>query len=71
METVVKSDNIHPSLLENVTTKGFLKLMNFGLWVQYKERQTENIGLEEVIKNELKLYRNDIDIRSESKASTI
>jgi hypothetical protein len=71
METVVKSDNIHPSLLENVTTKGFLKLMNFGLWVQYKERQTENIDLEEVIKNELKLYRNDIDIRSESKASTI
>jgi hypothetical protein len=71
MDSVTQIDKVHPTLLRNVTTQGFMKLMNFGLWVQYKSRSNENISMKEVVSNELYLYKNDLIIKSDLKASNI
>jgi hypothetical protein len=55
-----KSDNVHPSLLDDVTTESLMKLMKFGLWVNYQIRMKKSHTIEEVLRKELKLYKNEL-----------
>jgi hypothetical protein len=59
-ETTTKSDNVHPSLLDNVTTESLMKLMKFGLWVNYQIKMKKSITVEEVLRKELKMYQDEL-----------
>jgi hypothetical protein len=67
MKTVTQNNNVHPSLLENVSIEGIIKLMHFGIWVDSKLKIEANT-IEKIMKNELKLYKNDLGIRTDYKA---
>jgi hypothetical protein len=65
IEKTTLDDNVHPSLLENVTTESILKLLKFGLWVNYQIQSNKSLSAEDVIKNELKLYQHDLGIKED------
>jgi hypothetical protein len=64
-KTTTSNSNVHPSLLENVTTESILKLLKFGLWVNYQIQSNKSLSAEDVIKNELKLYQHDLGIKED------
>jgi hypothetical protein len=64
---VTKDDNVHPSLLKDVTTEGLLKLLRFELWVDYQTRN-KSISKKEVIEKELQLYKNSLELREDFQA---
>jgi hypothetical protein len=71
MGKVTESDEVHPSLLQNATTKTLMKLLKFGLWVDYQIRQNKSSNtssVEDVIIKELQLYENDLGIRDDFQA---
>jgi hypothetical protein len=71
METTTKEDNVHPSLLDNVSTEKIIKLLKFGIWVKYQMRINKSISFEDIISNELTLYQDDIGIKSELVVRTL
>jgi hypothetical protein len=65
LEPTDNKHSIHPSLLDNVDTKGYLKWLKFRLWSAHMSRN--ETSLEEVIKNELKLYEDRFPARTDYK----
>jgi hypothetical protein len=65
MDSTSHNDNVHPSLLENVTIESLMKLMKFGIWVDYQIRQNKFLGVENVIREELKLYQDYLEIKED------
>jgi hypothetical protein len=63
IETMTSADNIHSSLLEDVTTESLLKLLKFEHWVDYQLRKKKSSSLEEVIAKELKMYENELGLK--------
>jgi hypothetical protein len=68
MGKVTEEDEVHPSLLQNATTKTLMKLLKFGIWVEYQIRQNKSSSVEDVIKKELQLYENNLGIREDFQA---
>jgi hypothetical protein len=64
IETMTSVDNVHSSLLEDVTTESLLKLLKYKLWVDYQIRMNKSSNLEEVVKKELKLYENQLGMKN-------
>jgi hypothetical protein len=58
--------NVHPALLKNATTESIIKLLKFGLWVNYHTRQSKS--LRDVINKELEMY--DFEKKEEFQART-
>jgi hypothetical protein len=71
IETTTSADNVHSSLLEDVTTERLLKLLKFGLWVDYQIRTNISSNLEEVIKKELGMYKNQLRMKYNTTVSKI
>jgi hypothetical protein len=57
-ETLTTDQNVHPSLLNNVTTESLFKFLKFGLWVDYKIRQNKSLSVVDLIRKELDAYQN-------------
>jgi hypothetical protein len=70
IEGTTLDDNVHPSLLENVTTEKLMKLMKFQLWIAYQIRINKSTSAEEVIGKELKLYEQELEIKENRKVTT-
>jgi hypothetical protein len=62
MQTMTKDDNVHPSLIEDASTESIMKLMKFGLWVDYQIKIKKSNNVKEVISKELEMYQNDLGI---------
>ena len=60
---MIPEQNVHPSLLEKATTEKLIKLLKFGLWVDYKIRQNSSESLKDIISKELKYYQNDLAVQ--------
>jgi hypothetical protein len=54
-----------------VTTERLLKLLKFGLWVDYQIRTNISSNLEEVIKKELGMYKNQLRMKYNTTVSKI
>jgi hypothetical protein len=63
IEPTTPKDNVHPSLLEYVTTERLMKLVKFPLWIAYQIRINKSTSAEEVITKELKLYEHELVMR--------
>jgi hypothetical protein len=57
------NDNVHQSLLEDVTTETLMKLLKFELWVDYEIRMNKSANPKEAINKELKQYKLHLGIK--------
>jgi hypothetical protein len=62
-ETLDHDKNVHPSLVANVSIESMVKMLNFGLWVDYQIRKNSSISLKELIMNELKFYETEVTLK--------
>jgi hypothetical protein len=69
-EPTTLDDNVHPTLLEDVTTERLVKLLKFPLWIAYQIRINNSISVEEVISKELKLYAHELGIKGNIMVTT-
>jgi phosphotransferase system HPr-like phosphotransfer protein len=69
-EITTLDDNVHPSLLEDVTTESLMKLMKFQLWIAYQIRINKSTSAEEVMSKELNLYEHELGMKENRMVTT-
>jgi hypothetical protein len=59
----LEQDAVHPSLIGNASTESLIKMMKFGLWTDFKIRENSSSNLEDVIKEELNFYKDNLVLK--------
>ena len=65
---IKKDMSVHPSLLEKVSLEGLIKMMKFGLWIDYKMKVNNAKTVKDLITDELQFYK-PLGIKTTFKAS--
>jgi hypothetical protein len=64
-KTITHDINVHPSLLDNVTTESIMKLLKFELWINYQIRSEKYLTANDIIRKELKMYQDNLGIKED------
>lgn len=61
---------VHPYLIENATTESLVKMLKFGIWVDYQMRLNKSSSQEDVVRRELAFYQNTFPVKTEAEEIT-
>jgi hypothetical protein len=68
-KSVTKEDNVHPSFIEKASPKSIIKLLKFGIWLEFKKRQNKTLDIMKIMDEELEAYNKYFSMRKDTKAN--